>query len=159
MPRRSFMMYPDNAQNGGVDNDINDIASLFDFNLKSSIFYRIIAFIWNMILNIISFIVLLISILYSMFGYYIMWISLHYVAVHLYPTYCAPLTVMGFILSPFMVSAPHCVAMRWLVVEGSNVIVTMWVAIGAYAIQRILRRPAPVPPPVPVPVPAPAPVQ
>jgi len=47
---------------------------------------------------------------------------------------------MGFILSPFMVSAPHCIAMRWLATEGSNVIVTMWVAVGAYAIQRMLRR-------------------
>lgn len=157
MPRRSFMMYPDNAQNGGVDNDINDIASLFDFNFKSSIFYKFIAFIWNMILNVISLAVLLISILYSMFGYYIMWISLHYAAVHFYPTYCAPLTMMGFILSPFMVSAPHCIAMRWLIFEGSNVIVTMWVAVGAYAIQSMLRRP--IQPPAPAPAPAPAPGQ
>ena len=156
MPRRSFMMYPDNPQNGGIDNDIIDVASSFDFNfnfnLKFSIFYKFIVFIWNMILNMLSFILLLISMLYSIFGYYIMWISLHYAAVHLYPNYCAPFTVIGFILSPFMVSAPHCVAMRWLVVEGSNVIVTMWVAIGAYVIQTILRRPAPAPAPVPVPV-------
>jgi hypothetical protein len=31
--------------------------------------------------------------------------------------------------------------MRWLITEGSNVIVTMWFAIGAYAIQRMLMRP------------------
>ena len=140
MPRRSFMMYPVNAHNGGVDNDINDIASLLDFNLKSSIFYRFIAFIWNIILNIISFIVLLISILYSMFGYYIMWISLHYVAVHLYPTYCAPLTVIGFILSPFMVSAPHCVAMRWIIYNGGNVINSMWLSIAVWFTTKIFNK-------------------
>ena len=76
-----------------------------------------------------------------MFGYYLMWITLHYLAVHMYPMYCAPLTIIGFILSTFMVSTPHCIAMRWLITEGSNVIVTMWLAIGAYVIQRMLRRP------------------
>lgn len=143
------MMYPDNEENGGVDNDINDIASLFNF--KSFIFCKIIRFIWNMIMQVLSLTILLISVLYSMFGYYIMWISLHYAAVHIYPSYCAPLTLTGFILSPFMVSAPHCIAMRWLVVEGSNVIVTMWVAIGAYAIQKMLRTPTKSPPPTPIP--------
>jgi hypothetical protein len=78
--------------------------------------------------------------LYSILGYYIMWILLHYVAAHLYPTYCVPLTVMGFILSPFMASAPHCIAIRWLITEGSNVIVTMWVVLGTYAVERMLRR-------------------
>ena len=103
MPRRSFMMYPNNQNNGGVDNDITEVASLFDFDFKSSIFYKFIRFIWNMIIHVLSLTILLIDILYSMFGYYIMWISLHYAAIHFYPMYCAPLTVLGFILSTFMV--------------------------------------------------------
>ena len=79
--------------------------------------------------------------IFYIFGYYLMWITLHYLAVHMYPMYCAPLTIIGFILSTFMVTTPHCIAMRWLITEGSNVIVTMWLAIGAYVIQRMLRRP------------------
>jgi hypothetical protein len=78
--------------------------------------------------------------LYSILGYYLMWILLHYCAAHLYPSYCVPFTMSGLLLSPFMSSAPHCIALRWLITEGSNVIVTMWVVFGTYAIQRILRR-------------------
>ena len=137
MPKRSFFMYP--------YDDIDDVIRL-DFNLLPNINYspiltRIANILWYIMKSATSIVLWLFMITYSLFGYYLMWIALHYVAVHLYPTYCAPLTIAGFILSPFMVSAPHCVAMRWLVTEGSNVIVTMWVAIGAYAIQRMLRRP------------------
>ena len=142
MPLGSFMMYPDNddADSDAGEYDIYDPNILPDFgyyrtlNLCTGLLRRqvnrLLAMLWS-----------LVTIIYSMFSYYLMWITLHYVAVHLYPTYCAPLTMVGFILSPFMVSAPHCIAMRWLVTEGSNVIVTMWFAIGAYAIQRMLRRP------------------
>jgi len=89
------------------------------------------------IFNVIAFII---TTLYSVIGYYIMWIILHYSASNLYPVYCVPLTITGFLLSPFMISAPQCIAMRWLITEGSNVIVTMWVVMGTYAIQLMLRR-------------------
>ncbi len=161
MPRRSFMMYPINNNAGNANDNINDlfiVNDLFSFNIIRfkllAIFAGLFNGLWYIIKKIFSLIVFVFAILYSMFGYYIMWISLHYAAVHLYPTYCAPLTMMGFILSPFMVSAPHCIAMRWLIFEGSNVIVTMWVAVGAYAIQTMLRRP--IQPPAPAPAPAPA---
>lgn len=137
MPRKSFLTYP--------YDDIDEIIHL-DFNLLPNIscypiLTKFVSILWYIMKNAASIILSLLMIIYSLFGYYLMWIALHYAAVHLYPTYCAPFTISGFILSPFMVSAPHCVAMRWLVTEGSNVIVTMWVAIGAYAIQQMLRRP------------------
>ena len=140
MPRRSFFMYPDNADDGGNGDETDDFVSLLDFNWNT-LLGRCLIGSWNQIKKIPSIIWWLSTIIYSLFGYYIMWIALHYAAVHLYPTYCAPLTISGFILSPFMVAAPHCIAMRWLATEGANVIVTMWVAVGAYAIQRMLRRP------------------
>jgi hypothetical protein len=169
------MMYPFNNNAGNAGNDDNDdfndlfnvndmfnihrlfnVNDLFRFNIFRfnliAIFGSLFNGLWYMIKKLFSLIVFIFAVLYSLFGYYIMWISLHYVAVHLYPNFCAPLTTMGFILSPFMVSAPHCVAMRWIIVEGSNVIVTMWFAVGAYAIQTMLRRP--VPPPAPIHVPA-----
>ncbi len=143
MPIRSFFMYPDNDHeddNNAGEYNIYDSNLLPNFgyyrtlnmciDLASSQIKRLLTIIWS-----------LFTIIYSMFGYYLIWITLHYLALHLYPIYCAPLTIIGFVLSPFMVSAPHCIAMRWLITEGSNVIVTMWVAIGAYAIQRMLRRP------------------
>lgn len=159
MTRRYFMMYPDNNQRKSNRNDdIYDVAHSLDLN-STYILIRFIIGLWNTIKKIPSFILFLFAILYSLFGYYIMWISLHYAAVHMYPKYCAPLTFIGFVLSPFMVSAPHCIAMRWLIIEGSNVIVTMWVAIGAYAIQTLLKchhAPAPAQAPAPAPVHDPA---
>jgi hypothetical protein len=136
-------MYPDNDDNdddGGNGDEANDFISLLDFNWNSLLGICLIG-VWDQLKKIPSIIWWLFTVTYSLFGYYIMWIALHYVAVHLYPTYCAPLTISGFILSPFMVAAPHCIAMRWMITEGANVIVTMWVAVGAYAIQRMLRRP------------------
>lgn len=126
MTRKSFMMHPDNESE-----NVYIILTIL-WNLSTSI--------WNQIKKIPSMIWWLITVIYSVFGYYLMWVGLHYLALHLYPMYCAPLSVLGFILSPFMVSAPHCVAMRWLIAEGSNVIVTMWVAVGAYAIQLMIRK-------------------
>ena len=139
MPRRSFLMYDDN-DNDNANGDGVDLDILPNINCYP-ILTRLASIFWEIMKKATSILWWLFTVIYSLFGYYLMWIALHYIAVHLYPTYCAPLTITGFILSPFMVSAPHCVAMRWLVIEGSNVIVTMWVAIGAYAIQQILRRP------------------
>ena len=140
MPRRSFFMYPDNADDGGNGDESNDFISLLDFNWDSLLGICLIG-VWNILKILPSIMWWLFTVIYSLFGYYLMWITLHYLAIHSYPMYCAPLTISGFILSPFMVAAPHCVAMRWLATEGANVIVTMWVAIGAYAIQHMLRRP------------------
>ena len=140
MPRRSFFMYPDNADDDGIGEDIFDFVVLPNFNCYS-ILMGSIGLVWNQMKKMPSTLCGLFTFIYSMCGYYLMWITLHYLSVHLYPTYCAPLTITGFILSPFMVAAPHCVAMRWLITEGASVIVTMWVAVGAYAIQRMLRRP------------------
>ena len=140
MPRRSFFMYPDNNDDHGISEGIFDFGVLHNFNCYS-ILIGCTDLVWNIMKIIPPILWFLFTAIYSMFGYYMMWVTLHYSAIHLYPIYCAPLTITGFILSPFMVSAPHCVAMRWLVNEGANVIITMWVAIGAYAIQLMLRRP------------------
>ena len=140
MPRRSFFMYPDNDDDHGISEGIFNFGVLQNFNCYSTLM-RCIDLMWNAMDLITSILWLLFTVIYSMFGYYLMWITLHYLAVHLYPIYCAPLTITGFILSTFMVSAPHCVAMRWLIAQGANVIITMWVATGAYAIQLMLRRP------------------
>ena len=142
MPRRSFFMYPDNDDGGvnGGGGECNDFISLLDFNCYS-ILIGCIELVWDILKIVPQILWFLFAAIYSIFGYYLMWVTLHYSAIHFYPIYCAPLTITGFIFSPFMVSAPHCVAMRWLVNEGANVIITMWVAIGAYAIQLMLRRP------------------
>jgi len=140
MTRSSFFMYPDNSTNLRNNRNGENSGTLSITNMFSE-FIGFIFYLLHLIKDAITILWWLLTILISLFGYYLMWITLHYAAVHFYPTYCAPFTISGFILSPFMVSAPHCVAMRWLITEGSNVIVTMWVSIGAYAIHHMLRRP------------------
>lgn len=140
MTRTSFFMYPDNSTYNSNNRNGANSYRLSVTNMFSD-FIGFIFYLLHLIKDAITILWWLLTILISLFGYYLMWITLHYAAVHFYPMYCAPFTITGFILSPFMVSAPHCVAMRWLITEGSKVIVTMWVSIGAYAIQHMLRRP------------------
>lgn len=46
-------------------------------------------------------------------GIYLVYCFFHYTIPHLYTNLCVPTTFYGFISSPFMSQAPHCVAMRW----------------------------------------------
>lgn len=65
-------------------------------------------------------------------GFYLLWISIHFAAAHLYVKYCTPYTVFGFIVSPLINSAPHCIAFRWCISYGSTTITTMWVVVGTW---------------------------
>lgn len=132
MPKGSLFLYPRNDDEYDFNND---------FCLTWDSWYgKLLLLLTKTIKKIMELILMLMIMIYSMFGYYIMWIVLQYSASHLYPTYCMPISISGFLLSPFMISAPHCVAMRWVITEGSNIIITMWVTIGAYAIQCMIRR-------------------
>ena len=129
MPGSIFFMYPRNDDDYGV---------IWGPNLKCKMAWD--SWYGRLLKGIYNITAFTITTLYSMTGYYIMWVLLHYFSAHLYTMYCVPFNVYGFILSPFMSSAPHCIALRWLITEGSNVIVTMWIVIGTYAIQCILRK-------------------
>ncbi len=136
MPRRSMFGYPENSI---ATEDERDYISMWNFDLRLWIggLFRFVRFCFRQIHAIVM---RMFVIFFSIFGYYFMWIVLHYTAVHLYPRYCAPSTILGFVLSPFMVSALHCIVLRWIVLEGSNVIVSMWVVVGTFAVRCLLRR-------------------
>jgi len=72
------------------------------------------------------------NIFVALFGTYFAWISLHYVAAHLYTTYCVPGTIMGFILAPFTATMPHCQGLRWIVYYGGSSINSMWIMLGMW---------------------------
>ena len=61
-------------------------------------------------------------------------IGLHYSAANLYPRMCTPVTVIGFIMSPFMVIAPHCAGLRWLITFTGTQIQNMWLWVAGYLI-------------------------
>jgi hypothetical protein len=70
--------------------------------------------------------------LFKISGMYILWIILHYFSAHLYIKFCVPDTVVGFIMSPFMISTPHCQGLRWVVYNAANTINHMWILIGTW---------------------------
>ena len=63
---------------------------------------------------------------------YLLWICLHYFSAHLYIKFCVPNTIVGFLMSPFMISTPHCQGLRWIVYNAAGIINNMWILIGAW---------------------------
>lgn len=68
----------------------------------------------------------------NIFGIYILWVFLHFISSHMYVKLCTPASISGFILSPFMAAAPHCQALRWVLYNGGNSIISMWVTLGLW---------------------------
>jgi len=79
-------------------------------------------------------------------GFYLIWITIHYIAAHLYPLLCASLSVTGFLISPFVVETPWCTSLRWLINEGTTVVKTMWIVFGTWLCTKFIRTPNKAPP-------------
>lgn len=75
-------------------------------------------------------------------GIYLLWICLHYFSAHLYVKFCVPNTIIGFLMSPFMIATPHCQGLRWIVYNAAGIINNMWILVGAwiYSIIWIVNR-------------------
>jgi hypothetical protein len=71
-------------------------------------------------------------------GIYLLWIILHYIASHLYVKLCVPNTVIGFLISPFMIATPHCQGLRWIVYNAANIINNMWILMGSWICSILL---------------------
>jgi len=69
---------------------------------------------------------------------YVAWMLMYYAAIQVHPMVCAPYTLKGFLMSPFMVATPPCIALRWIIDSGATAITSMWAMIGAWCIQRIM---------------------
>ena len=69
---------------------------------------------------------------------YLIWIVVHYLSAHLYARWCVPPTIIGFILAPFLVPAPHCTALRWAIATGGHQIIAMWALIGTWLFNLIM---------------------
>ena len=73
----------------------------------------------------------------NLYGIYIIWILLYYISSHLHVYLCTPNTYIGFILMPFVAPAPHCQALRWVIYNGGNSIVNMWLLLGSWLLVYI----------------------
>lgn len=65
---------------------------------------------------------------------YLLFIVVHYISSHLYPYICNPLTIIGFLMSPFMVMSPQCECLRWIVYHSGVQIRNMWIWVAGYLI-------------------------
>ena len=77
---------------------------------------------------------------YSVSSIYLFWILLHYFSAHLYVYYCLPSGVYGFLISPFLVAAPHCRAIRWVIQSGGAMMDNMWLVFGTWVCSKIIAR-------------------
>jgi hypothetical protein len=87
--------------------------------------YHFLNICWNFVCKVITFLI-------RVSGVYFLWICLHYFSAHIYINFCVPSTFIGFIMSPFMVSTPHCQGLRWIVYNAASIINNMWILIGAW---------------------------
>jgi len=120
----------DVIENDAIENDVDDEIENIVHNSD---------FILERIYNIFSHIQNIFKFIFGVSGIYLAWICLHYFASHLYVKFCVPKTIMGFLLSPFMTSTPHCHGLRWVVYNAANMINNMWIVCGTWVCSTLLR--------------------
>tara|TARA_B100000989_G_scaffold293586_1_gene271203 strand:- start:9 stop:365 length:357 start_codon:yes stop_codon:yes gene_type:complete len=62
---------------------------------------------------------------------------IHFISANLYPKFCAPLTFIGAIMTPFVIVTPHCQALRWVIDWSGSQICNAWVWLGGYLVYYI----------------------
>jgi hypothetical protein len=75
---------------------------------------------------------------WDIFGIYIVWIVLHFISSNLYVHYCTPNTLIGFVSSPIVSPLPHCQAFRWIIYNGGNSIMNMWIILGLWLMKHLV---------------------
>lgn len=88
--------------------------------------------------NITEFLCKTCKLVFSGMKIYLFWITVHYLASHLYPQFCAELSVYGFITSAIYVMTPHCRALAWLKTTSATAIENMWVVLGAWFCAKLM---------------------
>lgn len=100
---------------------------------NNSNYNKIIAHqIYNFLITMYKFFIKSILVILKASGIYLLWICLHYFSAHLYIKFCVPDTIIGFLMSPFMIATPHCQGLRWIVYNAAGIINNMWILIGAW---------------------------
>ena len=129
------------SSNAILCDDNQEIYNKNESDYYAEQFYTFGLMTYNNMANIYSHILGAVRFISKMAGIYMMWIGLHYVSAHLYTKVCAPDTLLGFIMSPLMVVAPHCRALRWVVQTAAGVIDNMWIVFGTWICANILPMP------------------
>lgn len=67
---------------------------------------------------------------------YLLCTIFHYIASHVYITWCVPYGFKGFFMSTFLTLSPHCQALRWVIYNGGICINTMWFLLGGWMLNQ-----------------------
>lgn len=118
--------------NENIDKHFDKQDEVQKFQGNSDVFLKKVNVIFSYAYKFFKFI-------FSVSGVYLLWIFLHYFASHLYVKLCVPNTVVGFLMSPFMTSTPHCQGLRWVVYNAANMINNMWIVCGSFICSTILK--------------------
>lgn len=78
------------------------------------------------------------SLVYKPFGFYLGWIILHYICIHLYANICVPFTFWGVITSPLNAMNPLCRGLEWINHNSLIVMSNMWLGLGTWITTNIL---------------------
>jgi hypothetical protein len=81
---------------------------------------------------------IILTTIYEISAGIILWIVIHYAAANLYPIFCAETGIVGFIKSIFLAQSPHCIAMRWVINTGGDVINRMWLSIAIWLTSKLV---------------------
>jgi len=105
---------------------------------ENTYFAYILNKIPDFLINISNATCKLIHITISLYGIYFLWTMLHFFAAHLYIKFCVPFSFIGLVLSPFMTATPHCQGLRWVIINGANMINNMWLIVGSWVCSVLL---------------------
>jgi len=72
-------------------------------------------------------------------GIYVFWMVVHFLSANLYAQYCTHFSTTGAFMSLLQVSSPHCIAFRWGISTGGNVITQMWCILGVWISGKIFK--------------------
>ena len=111
-----------------LDNE-NEVIQFYDVYIDT--IYKGTYFVLDYICKTIIFII-------KLCGIYFIWIFLHHMASQLYVSLCVPNTIIGFIVSPFMVTTPQCQSLRWIIYNAGTIITNMWVVLGTWLCSYLL---------------------
>ena len=70
-------------------------------------------------------------------GVFFAWSLAHYFAVHAYEHWCTPLTPIGFLMSPVMISSAHCTAFRWVIQQGALHVGHFWALLAGFVVVAV----------------------
>jgi hypothetical protein len=108
-----------------------------EFNETYNFFQICMDCMYHGLLYIVHILNITLNTIIKIAGIYLLWILLHYIASHLYIYFCVPQSMYGFLISPFLITTPHCKALRWCIHDGSNIINNMWSLLGNWIISKI----------------------